>query len=120
MRRLVKWMCGLLWRSERWRGRLSTAGSCCGRYTAFPRSNASMSTYGWTRAGAAGQNAPLREHYYYTAQGTSMPQGASVGAVRYSWFVNLELPLSRERFAAPDHMRRWRFLVDPEPTAGQS
>jgi mono/diheme cytochrome c family protein len=67
---------------------------------------------GWGQA----QNTPLREHYYYTAQGTSVPQGASVGAVRYSWFVNLELPLSHDRFAAPDHMRRWRFLVDPAPT----
>jgi hypothetical protein len=36
--------------------------------------------------------------------------------VRYSWFVNLEKPLSHERFADPDHMRRWRFLVDPAPT----
>ena len=73
--------------------------------------------YVWLDQGwGAGQNTPLREHYYYTAQGTSMPQGASVGAVRYSWFVNLELPLSHERFAAPDHMRRWRFLVDPAPT----
>jgi mono/diheme cytochrome c family protein len=62
-------------------------------------------------------DSPLRERYYYTAQGTSMPQGASAGAVRYDWFVNLELPLSQERFADPDHMRRYRFLVDPSPTA---
>ena len=73
--------------------------------------------YVWLDQGwGHGQNTPLREHYYYTAQGTSMPQGASAGAVRYNWFVNLELPLSRERFAAPDHMRRWRFLVDPAPS----
>jgi len=73
--------------------------------------------YVWLDQGwGLGQNTPLREHYYYTAQGTSMPQGASLGAVRYSWFVNLELPLSHDRFAAPDHMRRWRFLVDPAPT----
>ena len=73
--------------------------------------------YVWLDQGwGSGQNTPLREAYYYTAQGTSMPQGASAGAVRYSWFVNLELPLSRDRFAAPDHMRRWRFLVDPAPT----
>jgi mono/diheme cytochrome c family protein len=62
------------------------------------------------------QDAPLRERYYYTAQGTSMPQGASAGAVRYDWFVNLELPFSETRFAAPDHMRRYRFLVDPKRT----
>jgi cytochrome c5 len=73
--------------------------------------------YVWLDQGwGAGQNAELRQRYYYTAQGTSMPQGASDGAVRYSWFVNLELPLSRERFASPDNMRRLRFLVDPEPS----
>lgn len=63
------------------------------------------------------QDSLLRETYYYTAQGTSMPQGASDGAVRYDWFVNLELPFSEQRFADPDHMRRYRFLVDPKPTA---
>jgi mono/diheme cytochrome c family protein len=63
------------------------------------------------------QDSPLRERYYYTAQGTSMPQGASTGAVRYDWFVHLELPFSQRRFADPEHMRRYRFLVDPKPTA---
>ena len=63
------------------------------------------------------QDSPSRETYYYTAQGTSMPQGASTGAVRYDWFVNLELPFSTKRFADPEHMRRYRFLVDPEPSA---
>jgi hypothetical protein len=73
--------------------------------------------YVWLDQGwGAGQNAELRQRYYYTAQGTSVPQGASDGAVRYDWFVNLELPLSRARFAAPDHMRRYRFLVDPQPS----
>jgi hypothetical protein len=70
--------------------------------------------YVWLDQGwGDGQNAAMRQRYYYTAQGTSMPQGASDGAVRYSWFVNLELPLSHERFASPDNMRRLRFLVDP-------
>jgi mono/diheme cytochrome c family protein len=63
-----------------------------------------------------GQNSPQRETYYYTAQGTSMPQGASAGALRYDWFVHLELPFSKERFAAPDHMRKLRFVVDPQPS----
>jgi mono/diheme cytochrome c family protein len=74
--------------------------------------------YVWLDQGwGQGQDTPLRQRYYYTAQGTSMPQGASDGAVRYDWFVHLELPLSRQRFADPDHMRKYRFLVDPEPTA---
>ena len=63
-----------------------------------------------------GQNSPQRQTYYYTAQGTSMPQGASAGAVRYDWFVHLELPFSSERFAGPEHMRKYRFAVDPEPS----
>ncbi len=64
-----------------------------------------------------GQNSEQRQTYYYTAQGTSMPQGASGGALRYDWFVHLELPFSSERFANPDHMRKYRFLVDPAPSA---
>ncbi|WP_217705735.1 di-heme-cytochrome C peroxidase [Peristeroidobacter soli] len=63
-----------------------------------------------------GQNTEQRQTYYYTAQGTSMPQGASTGAMRYDWFVHLELPFSSERFANPDHMRKYRFLVDPAPS----
>jgi cytochrome c5 len=73
--------------------------------------------YVWLDQGwGEGQNSELRQRYYYTPQGTSMPQGASQGAVRYDWFVNLELPLSKQRFADPDHMRRYRFLVDPQPS----
>lgn len=72
--------------------------------------------YVWLDQGwGDGQNAELRQRYYYTPQGTSMPQGASAGAVRYDWFVHLEMPLSSQRFADPDHMRRYRFLVDPAP-----
>lgn len=73
--------------------------------------------YVWLDQGwGSGQNSELRQWYYYTAQGTSVPQGASQGAVRYDWFVHLELPMSRQRFADPAHMRRYRFLVDPEPS----
>jgi hypothetical protein len=73
--------------------------------------------YVWLDQGwGEGQNTSLRQRYYYTPQGTSMPQGSSAGAVRYSWFVNLELPLSHERFADPGHMRKYRFLVDPQPS----
>src|SRR6185436_3205434 len=61
----------------------------------------------------SGQNAELRQRYYYTAQGTSIPQGASDGALRYDWFLKLERPLSREPFASPENMRRYRFIVDP-------
>jgi len=74
--------------------------------------------YVWLDQGwGAGQDAALRQRYYYTPQGTAMPQGASAGAVRYSWFVNLELPLSEQRFADPAHMRKYRFVVDPQPSA---
>jgi cytochrome c5 len=77
-----------------------------------------VNEYVWLDQGwGSQQDSALRERYYYTAQGTSVPQGASAGAVRYDWFVNLELPFSEVRFADPDHMRRYRFLVDPKPTA---
>ena len=115
MRRFLKWLGGLLALG-------AVAGAALyGWFVLWPVHSIpaleQVDEYVWLDQGwGAGQKTPQREHYYYTAQGTSMPQGASAGAVRYSWFVNLELPLSRERFAAPDHMRRWRFLVDPEPT----
>jgi hypothetical protein len=73
--------------------------------------------YVWLDQGwGDGQNAALRRRYYYTPQGTSVPQGSSKGALRYAWFVNLELPFSTQRFADPAHMRKLRFLVDPEPS----
>lgn len=50
-----------------------------------------------------------RQTYYYTAQ------GAGVKDMRYSWFVNLEMPWGRDRFANPAVLRRYGFLVD-EPT----
>ncbi len=62
------------------------------------------------------RNSPLRQAYYYTAQGTSMPQGSSRHALRYDWFVHLERPFSAGRFADPEHMRSYRFLVDAAPT----
>jgi mono/diheme cytochrome c family protein len=59
---------------------------------------------------------PDRQTYYYTPQGTSMPQGAFITPLRYSWFVNLEMPLDARRFAEPEHLQRYRFIVDPQPT----
>ena len=115
MRRFLKWLGGLLAL-----GAVAGAGLYAW-FVLWPVNSIPalerVDEYVWLDQGwGQGQNTPMREHYYYTAQGTSMPQGASLGAVRYSWFVNLELPLSHDRFAAPDHMRRWRFLVDPAPT----
>ena len=60
---------------------------------------------------------PDRQTYYYTPQGTSMPQGALITPLRYAWFVNLEMPLDAQRFARPEHMQRYRFIVDPQATA---
>jgi mono/diheme cytochrome c family protein len=59
---------------------------------------------------------PDRQTYYYTPQGTSMPQGALITPLRYAWFVNLEMPLDAHRFAEPEHLQRYRFIVDPQPT----
>src|SRR5271170_6863319 len=51
-----------------------------------------------------------RERYYYT------PQGTNVKGLRYEWFVNLEQPRNRKRFADPENMRAFGFLVDMSPT----
>lgn len=48
-----------------------------------------------------------REDFYYT------PQGTELLGMHYDWMVNLELPLSKERFASADNMRGWGFIVDP-------
>jgi mono/diheme cytochrome c family protein len=61
-------------------------------------------------------DSPERQTYYYTPQGTSMPQGALITPLRYSWFLALEMPLSDARFAAPEHLQRYRFIVDPKPS----
>ncbi len=49
-----------------------------------------------------------RQTYYYT------PQGTQVKGLRYDWFTALELPFSRERFATPEYLARFGFLIDPE------
>ena len=67
---------------------------------------------GWDTMADSGD----RQTYYYSAQGTSLPQGALLAPLRYDWFVNLEMPLDAARFADPDHLRRYRFIVDPKPT----
>ena len=58
---------------------------------------------GW----GAARETPARELYYYT------PQGASIRDMRYAWFVHLERPWGRERFAAVAHLRALGFIVDP-------
>jgi cytochrome c5 len=58
---------------------------------------------GW----GAGLSADARQTYYYTAQ------GAGLRDMRYTWFTNLEMPWGQARFANPDHLRRYGFLVDP-------
>ena len=67
---------------------------------------------GW----GATADTPDRQTYYYTPQGTSMPQGALTTPLRYAWFVHLEMPMDERRFAEPEHMQRYRFIVDPQPT----
>ncbi|WP_223529461.1 di-heme-cytochrome C peroxidase [Pseudomonas sp. GL-R-19] len=48
-----------------------------------------------------------RETYYFT------PQGTQVKGLRYEWFTALELPFSQQRFATPEYLARFGFLVDP-------
>ncbi|MHC8325755.1 di-heme-cytochrome C peroxidase [Pseudomonas sp. LB1P83] len=49
-----------------------------------------------------------RQTYYFT------PQGTQVKGLRYDWFKELELPFSEQRFAAPEYLARFGFLIDPE------
>ncbi len=49
-----------------------------------------------------------RQTYYFT------PQGTQVKGLRYDWFTALELPFSQQRFAAPEYLARFGFLIDPK------
>ncbi|MFJ5296910.1 di-heme-cytochrome C peroxidase [Pseudomonas sp. NPDC088368] len=52
-----------------------------------------------------------RQTYYFT------PQGTQVKGLHYNWFTALEMPFSEDRFAAPEHLARFGFLVDPKQVA---
>ncbi|MGE8153543.1 di-heme-cytochrome C peroxidase [Pseudomonas vancouverensis] len=52
-----------------------------------------------------------RDIYYFT------PQGTQVKGLRYDWFTALELPFSQQRFATPEYLARFGFLVDPAQKA---
>ena len=52
-----------------------------------------------------------RQTYYFT------PQGTQVKGLRYEWFQALELPFSQQRFASPEYLARFGFLVDPQQKA---
>jgi mono/diheme cytochrome c family protein len=55
-----------------------------------------------------------RQLYYYT------PQGTQVKGLEYDWFRALELPFSRSKFAAPEYLARFGFLVEPGQQATAS
>jgi hypothetical protein len=48
-----------------------------------------------------------RQTYYFT------PQGTQAKGLRYDWFTALELPFSQKRFASPEYLARYGFLIDP-------
>ncbi|RON49644.1 di-heme-cytochrome C peroxidase [Pseudomonas frederiksbergensis] len=52
-----------------------------------------------------------RQAYYFT------PQGTQVKGLHYDWFEALELPFSQQRFAAPEYLARFGFLIDPAQKA---
>ena len=56
---------------------------------------------GWTR--------DERLRFYYHPQGSAQ---VMLAQMRYDWFVNLERPVGRDRFAAPANMSRYGFLTD--------
>lgn len=63
-----------------------------------------------------------RQVYYTAPQGTRVvglaAEGEQPTPLAYSWILHLERPFSRERFADPDHLARFGFLInhgDPSP-----
>jgi mono/diheme cytochrome c family protein len=54
-----------------------------------------------------------RETFYYT------PQGTELLGLEYDWFVNFELPMSKELMATEENMRGWGFVVDPAQRANK-
>lgn len=52
-----------------------------------------------------------RQVYYFT------PQGTQVKGLHYEWFNALELPFSKQRFATPEYLARFGFLIDPSQKA---
>lgn len=56
-------------------------------------------------------SAEERQTYYFT------PQGTQVKGLRYEWFQALELPFSQQRFASPQYLARFGFLIDPQQKA---
>nr|WP_283939197.1 di-heme-cytochrome C peroxidase [Pseudomonas sp. T1.Ur] len=56
-------------------------------------------------------SATERQTYYFT------PQGTQVKGLRYDWFTALELPFSQQRFASPEYLARFGFLIDPAQKA---
>lgn len=63
------------------------------------------------RGWSGDHEAPLRQLFYYT------PQGTTVKGLPYSWFVDVEVPLGKTKFASPERMNAYGFLVDGAPTA---
>lgn len=55
-----------------------------------------------------GRNWPDYRLGYY-----SIPQGASIEDIRYKWFIELERPFSRQKFATRDYLEATGFLMDP-------
>lgn len=52
-----------------------------------------------------------RQAYYYTAQGTSLK------GLEYDWFVHLEMPWGKDKFADPEHLRAYGFIVQEQANA---
>ena len=59
-------------------------------------------------------SAAERQTYYFT------PQGTQVKGLRYDWFTALELPFSQQRFASPEYLARFGFLIDPAQKASSA
>jgi len=52
-----------------------------------------------------------RQDYYFT------PQGTSLKGLEYNWFVHLEMPWGKDRFAEAEHLKAYGFIVQDEPSS---
>ena len=118
MRRLLKWIAACGARRGGRGGRLVRLVRVVAGAHAFPRSNRSMNTYGWTRAGARGRTPRCAQRYYYTRAGHFGAAGrlgrrGALRLVRESRAAAVAGALRRTRRTCASY----RFLVDPEPSA---
>jgi len=91
---------------------VGVAGRACGRGWSDFVANPNLPDYQPpARLNYLDQWSEADRQTYYTLQGTQ------IKGLEYDWLRALELPCSRDRFAIPNYLARFGFLVDPAQRA---